>query len=143
MTIRGNWIRNAIKAIRWSRVLAYLAVAVSGVASVLHPPASVQGAAAHGYVVLAWAALLALSSLVCAWGAITDRWVGEYVGLLPLGMSALVFAVSALSRGTTGIAGGAFLAGFFWLLASRWQEVALLRIESDRHARRVQDKEGT
>lgn len=143
LALRGVWIRHAISAIRWSRIVAYIAIAGSGVAAVVSPPASVAAAAHHGLVVYAWAILLALSSAACALGAVTDRWVGEYIGLVPLALSAAVFAFSSLARGAPGIAGGAFLFGFFWILASRWQEVALLRIESTRRARQITaDAEG-
>jgi hypothetical protein len=92
-------------------------------------------------VVLVWAGLLGLSALICLAGAITDRWMGEYVGLVPLAFSAAAFALSALARGGAGLAAGAFLVGFFWILASRWQEVALLRIESDRQARQRNERD--
>jgi len=132
-----------MSAIRWSRVIAYFAIAGSGIAAVVSPPASVAAATHHGLVLYAWAILLAVSSTVCAFGALSDRWVGEYIGLAPLALSAAVFAFSSLARGSTGVAGGAFLIGFFWILASRWQEVALLRIESTRRAKQANaDAEG-
>lgn len=136
MNIRRRWLRNALAVIRWSRILAYIGLAVSGAASLAHPPASVQASAGFQVTIYVWASVLCLSSIICMIGAITDRWVGEYMGLVPLGLSALVFAVSAMSRGVSGVAGGAFLFGFFWFLASRWQEVALLRVESVRRAER-------
>lgn len=139
--IRGAWFRHAATVIRWSRILAYAALVISGVASLLHPPASVQASAGFQLTIYTWATILVLSSVICLIGAVTDRWVGEYMGLIPLGLSAAVFAISAMSRGVSGIAGGAFLFGFFWLLASRWQEVALLRAESNRRAA-AQDGEG-
>ena len=73
-----------------------------------------------------------LSAALCAAGAVLGRWPGEYAGLWPLAMVAAAFGIAALARGSASIAGGLFLIGFFWMLISRWQEVALLRIESVR-----------
>jgi hypothetical protein len=64
------------------------------------------------------------------------------VGLIPLSLVAAVFGVSAFSRGTVGWAGGFFLIGFAWLLAARWQEVALLRREAERLHRQIREQEG-
>jgi hypothetical protein len=62
--------------------------------------------------------------------------------LIPLAFVAFAFGVAAISRGAVGFAGGLFLIGFFWLLVSRWQEVALLRIEADREAKIRTNGEG-
>ncbi len=118
---------------RWIRPLSYALVAVSGLTAIFWPPVSVKSNTSET-VVITWAILLAVSAMFCAVGSASDRWVGEYVGLIPLGLSALVFAFSALSRGLAGIAGGAFLLGFFLWLAVRWQEVATLRIQSTQYA---------
>jgi hypothetical protein len=46
----------------------------------------------------------------------------------------LVFAVSALTRGTTAWAGGLFLIAFLVAFMARWQEVALQRYDAQRAA---------
>jgi hypothetical protein len=133
--IRHGWIRRAVTLVRWSRVMAYAAICLAGVFAILRAPASVAVATGPGWMIqLLWAILMTISAAFCAWGAARDHWIGEYIGLVPLAAVAAAFGVSALTRGQTGMAGGMFLIGFFWLLVSRWQEVALLRIEADRQA---------
>lgn len=133
--LRRSWLRRAMRFMRWSRVVAYLCITVAGLAAVFRSPASIEQATGDGHTVqVVWAVLMATSALFCAYGAAADRWVGEYIGLIPLASVAAAFGVAALSRGQVGWAGGFFLFGFFWLLVSRWQEVALLRIEADRQA---------
>jgi hypothetical protein len=137
---RQTWIVRAIALLRWSRVLAYTAVSLAGVLSILRPPPSIANATGTGKLLeLVWAGMMAISAAFCAWGAARDRWVGEYIGLIPLASVAAVFGISAMSRGVGGWAGGFFLIGFFWILVSRWQEVALLRIEFDRMRRTGRD----
>lgn len=133
---RRGWVRRALKFMRWSRVAAYVMIASAGVASLAFPPASIESASDNTrFLQLSWAGLMALSAGFCAWGAARDRWVGEWIGLVPLSLVAAAFGISALARGTSGWSGGLFLFGFFWILVSRWQEVALLRSEADRQAR--------
>lgn len=133
--LRRSWIRNALVVLRWSRACGYLAIACAGAAALLWPPASMAQATGRGNTVqLLWAGLMVVASLFCAWGAATERWVGEYVGLIPLSAVAAAFGIAALGRGHVGWAGGLFLIGFFWVLIARWQEVALIRIEAERQA---------
>jgi hypothetical protein len=138
--VRRRWLTRAILILRWSRGLAYLLIAGAGVSAILSPPASVATAANGRLVTFVWAGLMAVSAAACALGAFTDRWVGEYVGLIPLSLVAAVFGLSALSRGQASLSGGLFLLGFFWILISRWQEVALLRVESERRLRSLRER---
>lgn len=128
--IRLRWIRHAALLLRLSRFAAYALITLSGIAAVMLPPASVSAASGRPFIVLVWAGLMSVASAFCAYGAITNRWVGEYIGLWPLSMVAAIFGVSALARGTTAWSGGLFLLAFFWFWISRWQEVALLRVEA-------------
>jgi hypothetical protein len=131
--IRRKWIRNSITVIRLSRAVTYVLISLSGLLAIIIPPASVRAATeGSGLVVYAWAGLLALSAAICAAGTITGRWLGEYIGLIPLAFSCAAFALSALARGASALSGGFFLLGFFAMLLSRWQEVALVRIAADR-----------
>jgi hypothetical protein len=137
---RRHWVARAITWLRWSRVLAYAAVSLAGLLSILRPPPSIANASDSGRLIeLVWAGMMMISAAFCAWGAARERWVGEYIGLIPLASVAAVFGISAMSRGVGGWAGGFFLIGFFWILVSRWQEVALLRVESDRLGQRAED----
>lgn len=135
--LRRGWLRRALKLMRWSRVLAYLLVGAAGAVGAVSPPVAIQqGAGGFRTITLTWAVLMAVAASFCAWGAASDRWVGEYIGLIPLSLVAFAFGVGALSRGTTSFAGGLFLIGFFWILVARWQEVALLRTEAARQVSR-------
>lgn len=128
---------------RWIRLGAYLSIACAGAAAVVWPPQSVRATAGHNASTVAWAVLMAVSSALCAVGAGSNRWWGEYVGLIPLGTTAIVFALSAISRGPTSYAGALFLIGFLMFLAARWQEVALLHYEALRGAQRNRgDRDG-
>jgi hypothetical protein len=134
--VQRGWLRRAVRFLRFSRVAAYLALACSGVAATLWPPASIAEASdGQQLLSIVWALLMTTAALFCAWGAARDRWVGEYIGLVPLAFVAAAFGVSAMARGRVGWAGGLFLIGFFWILVARWQEVTLLRVEADRQAR--------
>jgi len=77
------WVGHAMSAIRWSRVIAYFAIAGSGIAASC-PRGKCRCGDTPWLVLYAWAILLAVSSTVCAFGALSDRWVGEYIGLAPL-----------------------------------------------------------
>lgn len=141
--VRFGWLNRALAWLRWSRVFAYAGIAAAGLTSMIHPPLSITQATQSGQILIkVWAGLMFVSSAFCAWGAARERWVGEYVGLIPLSLVAAVFGVSAFSRGTVGWAGGFFLIGFAWLLAARWQEVALLRREAERLHRQIREQEG-
>ncbi len=127
---RRAWLRRAFRVIRWTRFAGYVFLAMSGTASIWYPPASIADAVQTRLVAVLWSALIVVSAAVCAYGAAANHWVGEYVGLVPLACVALAFGLAAMGRGHVGWAGGAFLVAFFWVLVSRWQEVALLRIEA-------------
>lgn len=133
---RIRWIQRAITFMRWSRVLAYGSIALAGVSSLIYPPPAIANASAGTQAIeLVWAAVMVVSAGFCAWGAAREHWIGEFIGLLPLGLVAAGFGVTSLARGTVGWSGGMFLLGFFWILMSRWQEVALLRAEAERQAK--------
>lgn len=133
--VRSSWVARASEMMRWTRVLAYAALTLSGAAAILWPPVSIRAATDGGNLIpLVWAALMGVSAAFCAFGAAADRWAGEYIGLFPLATTAAIFALSALSRGESSRAGALFLFGFALWILTRWQEVALLRVEADRKA---------
>lgn len=137
--LRHGWFTRAYVLLRWSRAIAYALIAAAGIFAVLRPPVSVSAAAESHLITYVWASIMAVSAAMCAVGAASGRWVGEYSGLIPLSFVSAVFGISALARGSASIAGGLFLLGFFWFQFSRWQEVALLRVES---VRRHDEHEG-
>jgi hypothetical protein len=138
--VRKHWLERAVTVLRWSRAAGYSLVAFSGGWSVIRPPTSIANASGYHYVTLVWAAVMTASGMLCAVGAASGRWVGEYAGLWPMAFVAAAFGVAAVSRGSASVAGGLFLLGFFWILVSRWQEVALLRIESIRRRQERGDR---
>lgn len=134
--VRRGWLRRAVELLRLSRAVAYLLIACAGPVAIYWPPQAISTATGTlRSVAYGWAALMAVAALFCAYGAITGRWVGEYIGLVPLSLVAAAFGISALSRGPVSSAAGLFLLGFFWLLVARWQEVALIRLEATRAGR--------
>lgn len=129
--VRRGWVDRVVFWLRWSRFAAYLLITLAGVAAIIWPPTSVRDASGGGHVLpFIWAGLMAVSAAFCAGGVMVDRWVGEYIGLIPLAFVALIFGVSALARGNASWSGGLFLLAFFWILVTRWQEAALLRGEA-------------
>lgn len=137
--VRRGWLARVYTFLRLSRTLGYLLVASAGGWSIVSPPRSVADAAGSHFVAYVWASVMVVSALLCAVGSASGRWVGEYMGLIALACVSSVFGLSALARGGASVSGGLFLEGFFWILISRWQEVALLRIES---VRRHGEREG-
>jgi hypothetical protein len=128
---RRGFLRRAYRVIVASRVAAYVLIALSGVASLVWPPPAIVEASQQFQPILyGWSVLMVAAGVFCAYGAAAGHWVGEYIGLIPLGAVALAYGISALARGSVGWAGGLFLLGFFMVLVSRWQEVALLRVEA-------------
>lgn len=133
--VRRGFVTRARLLLRWSRTVGYMLVAAAGIVSIIRPPVSVTAASGDHTITYIWAGVMTIAAILCAVGALTGRWVGEYAGLVPLCFVAAVFGISALARGGPSLAGGLFLLGFFWVLLSRWQEVALLRVESLRRHR--------
>lgn len=135
--IRTAWLRRVVTLLRWSRFTAYTSISLAGAAAMIWPPQSIRAATDSDGLptAYAWAGVLVVSAAFCAYGAFADRWIGEHIGLIPLGLMVMVFAGSALARGPMSWSGGLFLFGFFWGLVARWQEVTLIRIEAERAAR--------
>lgn len=127
------WAPRFATALHWTRFSAYVLLSTAGIWSIVVPPPAVAATGTR-HSSIAWAILLAGSSLWCAYGALTGKWVGEYIGLVPLGSAALAFALSALARGGPSIAGGLFLLGFAFIVITRWQEVTILRIKAQQEA---------
>lgn len=122
---------------RVSRIAAYIALAVGGIAAMVWPAPSVANAT--GWLVYVWAAWLAGGGAACALGAITGRWLGEAFGLPLLaaafGVYGLVVSLTVADR-LTSAAGAAVLWGFAGMLFARWQDVSAVRREALRTATR-------
>lgn len=107
----------------------YLLMAAAGALAAIWPSPNVSSAAAAAsYLVLVWDAFLVVGGLCSAIGAITQRWIGEYVGLPLLASVFAVYGVAALVGGRPfALAGGAAFLGITALFAGRWLDVAAVR----------------
>jgi hypothetical protein len=114
---------------RLVRAGGYMLMAAAGMFAAQWPAPAVERATAPiAQLLMVWAVFLTGGGLLSAFGAITDRWIGEYLGLPLLTAVAAVYGVSALSSGrTTSLAGGAVLLAMAAFLAVRWLEVAAVR----------------
>lgn len=111
---------------RWVYAAGYLAMAVAGVFAGLFPSPSVSNAAAADhYLVTLWDIFLLCGGIASSAGAITGRWLGEYVGLPLLASVFAVYGVAAFAaaNATAGSAGSAFV-GIALLFMGRWTDVA-------------------
>lgn len=115
------------------RVTGYAMMAAAGGVAFAIPVSSIQ--ATTGWLVYLWATFLLVGGLLCAGGAITDRWIGELAGL-PLISSAFAvyFVVLVLARTVSGAAAGLAFGAVALFLWARWQDVSTIRQEADRAA---------
>jgi len=108
-------------------------MATAGGVAFAIPVSSIK--ASTGWLVYLWATFLLVGGLLCAYGAVTDRWIGELAGL-PLISSAwgVYFVVLALSRTVSGAAAALAFGAVALILLARWQDVSRVRREADRAA---------
>jgi hypothetical protein len=106
--------------------------AAGGVAFAI-PVSSIQSTT--GWLVYLWAGFLLVGGLLCGFGAVTDRWIGELAGL-PLISSAfgVYFVVLALARTVSAAAAALAFGAVALMLWARWQDVSTIRQEADRAA---------
>ncbi|MEV6693359.1 hypothetical protein AB0M35_18005 [Micromonospora sp. NPDC051196] len=118
---------------RWSRVAGYTMMASAGIGAAAYPTPSVQ--AATGPLVYLWATFLAVGGALAAFGAATDRWIGELLGLPLLSASFGAYAVVLASTvSMASVVAALALGGFGLLLWGRWRDVAVVRLEATRQA---------
>jgi hypothetical protein len=118
---------------RGVRVAGYAMMAAAGAVAFAIPVGSIQSAT--GWLVYLWAAFLLVGGILCSAGALTDRWIGELIGL-PLISSAFGVYFVVLGLAFTPRAAAAALAFgavalFLW---ARWYDVSRIRQEADRQA---------
>lgn len=127
---------------RYTRIAGYLMMAAGGGTAFAIPAPSIQ--AATGWVVYLWAAFLLAGGALCAYGAVTDRWIGEYTGL-PLissafGVYAVVLVLGAAVRTTAAaLAFGAVAL----VLLDRWYDVNRVRVAATDQAEHGGGDRGT
>jgi hypothetical protein len=117
------------------RSIMYSALVLSGIFATL-APASLIVDQTSKEIAIAWSVLMIISSGICLFGSLTDRWIGEYTGL-PLLVSVLVFysVVAILSYNTGGyivVAYGLAFIAFAFGLIERWNDVRKIRLSATR-----------
>lgn len=118
---------------RYAYAIGYLLMACAGIASACWPAPAVQTATDGVRALLyTWDAFLVVGGLLSLFGAVTDRWVGEYTGLPLLGAVFAIYGVAATwaavaSGRPTSYAGGFALAAIAGLIAGRWRELVVVR----------------
>ncbi|MFI7072040.1 hypothetical protein [Micromonospora sediminicola] len=118
---------------RWSRFAGYAMMAAAGVGAALVPTPSVQEAT--GPLVYLWAGFLTVGGLLSAYGAATDRWIGEHIGLPLLWAAFGVYALILASLlAPASVVASLALAAFALLLFGRWRDVVAIRREATREA---------
>lgn len=115
--------------------LSYSLFALAGVGALVWPQPAVESAS-NRLTASVWGALFLIGGASSALGVLTDRWLGEFAGLLPLIAVWLVFGLAAAYAAGVGhperLAGAAALLAVTMLLVSRWAAVL-----QERHAARV------
>lgn len=120
---------------RGLRGLMYLGLIFSGIFITLDPSELVARQVSDT-VAYFWSISMALSALICACGAITDRWIGEFTGL-PLLISVLAFyGISAiLAYNVSGflvVGYGLTMIAFALGLIGRYRDVRKIRVQASR-----------
>ncbi|QEM40894.1 MAG: hypothetical protein [Phage AS32] len=113
----------------------YLGLFLSGAFALYDPPQLIESQTT-AKVVTAWAAGMIISSLMCLYSSVTDRWIGEYSGL-PLLFSVLGlfgFAVlwSALELNSVPVCAYSFvILAFASGLVARWQDIREVKVNAE------------
>lgn len=121
---------------RWSLIGGYLCAGSAGGVAVWSGLSGPVGDLL-GWVSLVWAGFMLAGGVLSAWGQVTQRWMGERVGLIALFFSSWFLGVVL---GVVGVMGGrstsialALLLGYCGFLSyGRWQTVRRFA-EDDRH----------
>lgn len=114
---------------RWAYACGYLLMAVAGVFAGVWPSPNVSNAAAaNAWLVLVWDAFLVIGGICSSAGAVSERWLGEYIGLPLLGSVFAVYGLASFaSPNRAAFAAGSVFLGIALLLVSRWLDVAYAR----------------
>lgn len=108
------------------RAVMYLLLVLAGLAAILSPSSLVQSQVG-GAIVFVWSSALVISASLALYGALTDKWFGEYTGLPLLAASLSLYGFSALiSAGghlSALLAYGLVVIAFSVGLLARWLDV--------------------
>ena len=111
---------------RAARIVKYTFLALAGTAMFF--AASAVLTSALGVMVYAWAVMMFAGGAVCILGVLTDWWLGEFVGTVPLFFVFLMFAFVFLYTGFADaqparIAFGCIFASFATWVAARFMDI--------------------
>ena len=118
---------------RWFSAVGYALMACAGVAAIYWPAPSVRSATSGvDQLLYLWDAFLVAGGLLSLFGAVTDRWVGELLGLPLLAAVFAVYGLSAFlaayaSGRPMSVAGGCALTSVALILVGRWRELGVVR----------------
>lgn len=134
-------------AARRAQTVAYLLFAGAGATAAVWPSPSVKSTTGSHALLAVWVVFLLAGGVTSGVGRSAGRWVGEFVGIPLLGAAFAIYSVSAvyftISTGQyTGITAGLALGAIFWLLAARWSEVNLIRLEAVKRSRAERHVQG-
>lgn len=125
---------------RIARILMYVGLSLSGFFATIFPSRLVVDQVG-GELVIVWGISMFVSSLICLWGTLTDKWLGEFAGLPLLSSVLFLYGFSALlsfisisindsslmrEQGPLFAYGFVVVSSGFGLIA-RWQDVASIK----------------
>jgi hypothetical protein len=142
--IPSAYLRPIVYGMRRAKLLAYLLLTIAGGCAMvpgLQPPA-IQQAAASVVQIYVWAGVLVVSGGLCFYGELRGSWWGEYIGLLPLCLLSMVYAITAIIQGDGGIARGCFLLALSSFCLAAWSNAAWVRaVAAHEAARSLRDQQ--
>lgn len=143
---KGEALLNNYGVRRMARFVMYVSLMFAGGLTLFVPMTSLESEV-KPWVVISWSLSLAISSTSCAWGSLTDRWIGEYVGLPLLasvfGIWALAILLAAGLSNLPLTIFGLIIFGFTSGLVARWRDVqAIKKVNSVDLPRRERDTRG-
>jgi hypothetical protein len=126
--------------LRYARAVAYVSIAVGSALSLIPSliPASIRASGFNTAQIITWSIVLMISASVAAYGVIVDVWWGEYVGLIPMSLLSVVYAIASFIARDGGVTRGFFLLGLGFLFLAIWDDRAKVRmlVADEAHRRR-------
>ena len=131
MTVEGD--RSAIQYLvrnRKARRFPYLLMFLAALSSLFIAPSASVSNQMGDIVQGVFTVVFITSAFMCFIGAATDWWIWEYMGLIPLYGSFVIFGVAIIGYGfVTGwqvLPAGLSVLGFGFMFRARWKDIAFL-----------------
>lgn len=128
---------------RLARVLAYFLWAVSGIILISNPSGLIN-TSLTGAIVYVWSIFIMLGGISSFLGSITDRWIGEYVGLPMVISSVWLYGGLFIFAGTftyVKLAVGLLFISFGLKALGRWQDIRDL-VDAHRKSIKLKGQDG-